>query len=47
MRIGKGREGLVTVEVFFVVLEGEGAVVPPQPDDGGDVLGVLVGEALH
>ena len=35
-----------TVEVFFVVLEGEGSVVLPEADDGRDVLGVLVGEAL-
>ena len=38
---------VLTVEVFFVVLEGEGSVVLPESDDGGDVLGVLVGEALH
>ena len=43
----RGAGLVVTVEVFFVVLEGEGAVVLPEPDDGGDVLGVLVGEALH
>ena len=36
-----------TVEVLFVVLEGEGSVVLPEADDGRDVLGVLVGEALH
>ena len=36
-----------TVEVFLVVLEGEGSVVLPEADDGRDVLGVLVGEALH
>ena len=36
-----------TVEVFFVVLEGEGSVVLPEADDGRDVLGVLVGETLH
>ena len=35
-----------TVEVFLVVLEGEGSVVLPEADDGRDVLGVLVGEAL-
>ena len=37
----------LTVEVFLVVLECERPVVLPQSHDGRDVLGVLVGEALH
>ena len=41
------QKGKPTVEVFLVVLEGEGSVVLPEADDGRDVLGVLVGEALH
>ena len=45
--MGERASLVVTVKVFFVVLEGEGPVVLAQPDDGGDVLGVLVGEALH
>ena len=41
------QRGKPTVEVFFVFLEGEGSVVLPEADDGRDILGVLVGEALH